>query len=355
MTKNIIARILLSPLSLLYYGLISVRNIFYETGILKSTSFNLPVINVGNLSLGGTGKTPHIEYLIELLHPFINVATLSRGYKRKSKGFHWVVTNDTAESKGDEPLQFKKKFPSIPVAVSESRDIGIPMIVGQYPQTQAILLDDAFQHRSVVPGLNILLTEYDNLFTDDFLLPAGRLREPRKSYERADIIIITKCPDEIADADRKEVTSKIRPYPHQHVYFSEYVYHAPYFIFDRSITLNLTEGQNVILFSAIASVDYLLNHLNKKSNVLDVVKYEDHHFFTEFEMNQIKKMYENLVSENTVFLTTEKDAMRLELHREFLLKNKIPIFVLPIEVRFLDDDKQAFDSIVKDYLISFKV
>ena len=355
MKQNLFSRILLSPFALLYRGLISLRNIFYEAGLLKSTSFNIPVINIGNLSLGGTGKTPHIEYLIRVLQPYLNVATLSRGYKRKSKGFQWVNVNDTARAKGDEPLQFKSKFPSIPVAVSESRNIGIPMILAQYPQTQAILLDDAFQHRAVIPGLNILLTEYSNLFVDDYILPMGRLREPRSSYERAQVIIVSKCPNEIDPQERLNIEKRINPLEHQSLFFSKYRYLTPYYIFDRRITLPLQNIENIILISAIASVDYLLEHITEYASIQNIIKYEDHHFFTEFEMEQIKKIYDNLEEKNTVFLTTEKDAMRLVLHREFLLRNNIPIFVLPVEVEFLDDDKAAFDDYIQQYLLSFKV
>lgn len=355
MKQNILAKIILSPFALLYRIGIGMRNLFYEAGLLKSTSFNVPVINVGNLSLGGTGKTPHIEYLITLLRPFLNVATLSRGYKRKTKGFQWVNVRDSARAKGDEPLQFKKKFPDIPIAVSESRNIGIPMIIGQYPNTQALLLDDAFQHRSIIPGLNILLTEYDNLYPDDLILPMGRLREPAASAERADLIVVTKCPEEISDNERQAVFKKLNPKQHQKVFFSKYKYQNPYFLFDPQIRIRLNEDLDVVLISAIASVDYLLKFLNSSCHVENIVKYEDHHFFTVFEMEQLKKIYDNLESENTVFITTEKDAVRLKLHRDFLLQHNIPVFVLPIEVEFLDNDGPSFNQSIQDFLISFKV
>jgi len=296
MKKNIIALILLFPFSLIYSAIISLRNLFYETGMLKSTSFSIPVINVG-------------EYLIKLLTPYLSIATLSRGYKRKSKGFRFVTLRDNASSVGDEPLQFKVKNPELTVAVSESRNIGIPMIIQRHPDTQAVLLDDAFQHRSVVPGLNVLLTEHDNLFTDDYLMPAGRLREPRDSYRRADIIIVTKCPDQ----------------------------------------------SHVVLISAIANVDYLLDHLDEICIVDNIIKYEDHHYFTDFELEQFKKINDNITVDNSVFLTTEKDAMRLALHKEFLIKHQIPIFVLPIEVDFLNQDSEAFDLFIKNFLLTFKI
>lgn len=355
MKKNIIVYILLSPFSLLYGAMISLRNIFYEARLLRSTSFSLPVINVGNLSMGGTGKTPHIEHLISQLSPYINVATLSRGYKRKTKGFRLVAYNDDAITAGDEPLQFKKKFPDIPVAVSESRNIGIPMMLKYNPQIQTVLLDDAFQHRSVVPGMNILLTSYDEPFYEDHLLPLGRLREPRKSYERANIIIVTKCPDALSEAEKSNVISHIKPLKHQKVYFSKYAYQDPYYIFDPSITVSLKEDSHVVLISAIANVDYLIDYLADVATVDNIVKFEDHHYFTDLELEQFKKIYDNIGEDNAFFITTEKDAMRLALHEEFILKHKIPIFVLPAQVEFLDGDDADYVADVKAFLSEFKV
>jgi len=354
MRKNPIAFILLYPFSLVYGMLIGLRNLFYEAKLLRSTSFSLPVINVGNLSMGGTGKTPHIEYLIKMLTPYINVATLSRGYKRKSKGFRMVQVSDNAMMAGDEPLQFKRKFRHIPVAVSESRNIGIPNILKQHPETHSILLDDAFQHRSVVPGLNILLTQFSEPFFKDYLLPLGTLREPRLSYERADIIIVTKCPEELSDEQKSDFIAQLNPRKKQKVFFSKYKYHDPYFIHDSNTRIRLGEDSHVILISAIAKVDYLQNHLENIANVDNVVKFEDHHYFTDLELEQFKKIYDNIGEENAFFLTTEKDAMRLDLHRDFLIENDIPVFVLPIEVEFLGEELE-FQDTVKEFLKDFKV
>ncbi len=355
MFDNILAKILLAPFSVLYGAVLSLRNILYETEILKSTRFNIPVISVGNLSLGGTGKTPHIEYLIRLLKDYIVVGTLSRGYKRKTKGFRWVEVRDNALQTGDEPLQFKRKFSHIPVAVSESRDIGIPLMIQKYPEIQTVLLDDAFQHRSVTPGLNILLTEYSNLFVNDYIMPVGRLREPKTAYKRADIIIVSKCPPDLGEEGIDRITKALKPMPYQKLFFSTYKYLAPYFIFDHSITVGLKRPLKVILISAIANTDYLLDYLWDHVEVENIIKYEDHHFFTEFEMNQIKKMYDHLKDEGIVFLTTEKDSVRLELHRAFLMRHRIPIFVLPIEVEFLFNKGPVFDMVIKEFLINFKV
>jgi len=355
MKKNPVAFLLLYPFSLLYGSLIKLRNLFYEARLLRSTSFSLPIINVGNLSMGGTGKTPHIEYLIKLLSPYINVATLSRGYKRKSKGFHLVKVSDNAMQAGDEPLQFKRKFRHIPVAVSESRNIGIPLVLKSHPETQSILLDDAFQHRSVIPGLNILLTQYNEPFFEDYLLPLGTLREPRDSYQRADLIVVTKCPDSLTEQERQAYIDKLNPTARQKVFFTKYRYHDPYYMYDGQTRIKLDEKSHVILISAIAKVDYLQDHLESISNVDNVVKFEDHHYFSDLELEQFKKIYDNIGEDNAFFLTTEKDAMRLDLHREFLMKHEIPVFVLPIEVEFLDEDEVGFQETVKGFLREFKV
>lgn len=353
MKRNPIAFILLYPFSILYGAIISFRNILYEAGLLKATSFNIPVINVGNLSIGGTGKTPHIEYLIKLLSPFINVATLSRGYKRKTKGFRLVRPSDNAAVAGDEPLQFKRKNPHIPVAVSESRNIGIPLILKHHPEVQSILLDDAFQHRSVIPGLNILLTQYAEPFYEDYLLPLGTLREPRESYERADVIVITKCPEDVSESERNNIREKLQLKEKQFLFFSKYLYQQPYFMFDPEVKISLDEELEVVLISAIAKVDYLEDHLSANCTVVNVIKYEDHHYFSDFELEQFRKIYENMEHENSVFITTEKDAMRLDLHRDFLLEHKMPIFILPVEVAFLSD-QETFDESIKSFLLDFR-
>lgn len=355
MKTSWITRILLSPFALLFSSVISLRNLFYEAGLLRAVSFNIPVINVGNLSVGGTGKTPHIEYLIRLLSPYLELATLSRGYKRKTKGFRMVSIKDDASQSGDEPLQYKWKFPNVPVAVSESRNIGIPLLVKYNPTIQLVLLDDAFQHRSVIPGLNILLTQYGNLFVDDWLLPAGRLREPASSYSRADIIVVSKCPETLSLEERDSIRKKIKPYPYQKLLFSKYRYQKAYFLFDKSITLDFDPNLNVHLIAAIANVDYLMDFLDERFDVTNVIKYEDHHYFSSMELEQLKKIYENSDSNGMVFLTTEKDATRLLIHQEYILKHKLPIFVLPVEVEFLDDDGVSFDNTIKQFLLNFKV
>ncbi|MEL6357313.1 MAG: tetraacyldisaccharide 4'-kinase, partial [Bacteroidota bacterium] len=274
-----LAKLLLAPISLLYGLGVSFRNWAYRRGLLKSISFNIPVISVGNLSVGGAGKTPHIEYLIRAFDPYLNIATLSRGYARKSKGFIRVQPQMNAEKVGDEPLQYKRKFPDVEVTVAEERAFAIPQIVAQRPDIQLVLLDDAYQHRAVKPGLNILLTQFNRPFTRDYLLPSGRLREWRSAYERADVIIVTKCPKELDPAMAAKLREEIAPLPHQRIFFSYYEYGSPYYILNSRYRLQMDDELDVLLISAIANTDYLLSYLKEKNGGVHALEYTDHHYF----------------------------------------------------------------------------
>lgn len=355
MLQKLIARILLSPFSLLYGIGVWLRNVSYDTGLLKATKFSIPVINVGNLSVGGQGKSPHVEYLIELLKPYIDVATLSRGYMRKTKGFRIAKYQDTADTVGDEPIQYKRKYKDLVVAVSESRNTGIPMILQHHPNVQTILLDDAYQHRAVTPGLNILLTQYDLPFTRDHLLPVGRLRESKKAYKRADIIIVTKCPEDISETDKENLKKEIEPLNHQKLYFSKYEYQLLYHFIHINNRLELDGSQQVLLISAIANTDYLLDYLDPRVASIQHLEYEDHHPFTEEDLRYQKKVYDNMEGENKIILTTEKDAMRLEPYRQQFYEWGVNIYVLPIKVKFIFDEQEDFNESIKDFLLKFKV
>ena len=355
MIQELIAKIFLYPFSLLYGLGISIRNGFYETEMLKGSKFNLPVISVGNLTVGGSGKTPHIEYLIVLLKDYLNVATLSRGYKRKTKGFRQIRKQDDVSAAGDEPLQFKRKFPDIAVAVAESRNIGIPQLLHVQPNIQAILLDDAFQHRSVIPGLNILLTEYSKPFYADALMPAGRLRDNKSSYKRADVIIVSKCPVTLHPDDKDSIKALIKPFPHQTVFFSRYDYLTPYQIFDFSQKLLPKPDASIILISAIASTDYLLTHLEEEYDEIINMKYEDHHYFTKVDLEQLVLTFNQIQNPNKYIVTTEKDGIRLGEHYNYITQNNLPIYILPIKVAFLDGDGLLFDDLLKKFLLNFTI
>jgi len=355
MFDKFLARVILFPFTIIYGLVIRLRNAMYDTGIVRSSSFNVPVISVGNLTVGGAGKTPHIEYLIRLLKDHIYVATLSRGYKRKTKGFRMVDLNNNATQSGDEPLQFKRKFNNVTVAVAESRSFGIPLIMQRAPQTQVILLDDAFQHRSVKPGLNILLTEYDLPYTKDLLIPAGRLREHVSSAIRADIVIVSKCPAEISISDRVEFEAALKLEPTQKLFFSYYHYMTPYFIFDKDVKKPLARDVKVVVLAAIAKMDYMLSYLDQNAEVINTVKFEDHHYFSEQEMGRLSLMMDEYKEEEIIIVTTEKDAIRLELHKDYILEQALAIFVLPIEVKFHFSGSDDFDRYTKDYLLNFTI
>ncbi len=355
MIQSILVKILLAPISLLYGFGVSLRDFFYRRGLLKSVEFNVPTISVGNLSVGGAGKTPHIEYLIRLLQDYLEIATLSRGYKRKTKGYLEIHPRMTAEQSGDEPLQFKRKFPEVMVTVSESRTFAIPQIMMTRPETQVVLLDDAFQHRSIKPGLNVLLTQYSEPFTRDYLLPSGRLREWRSAYERADIIVVSKCPFEVTEAEKQAMIQEIKPLPHQQIYFSYYDYTRPYYILNPNYVTDLQPDWDVLLICAIARTDYLVDYLEQKVNSVKVLEYEDHHFFDKSDVAHLKAVFDNIESQKKMIITTEKDAMRLELHRSFLVEHRMPIFAIPVAVKFHFDESDRFDETIKDFLLNFKV
>jgi tetraacyldisaccharide 4'-kinase len=355
MFRRVIIRVLLSPFALIYGVIISFINFFYEIGLLKASKFSIPVIGVGNLSIGGAGKTPHIEYLIDLLHEYINVATLSRGYKRETKGFRIVEHSDTAITVGDEPLQYRRKYNDIVVAVGESRAYAIPQIIQRYPQTQTILLDDSFQHRAVQPGLNILLTSFDALFTDDYLLPAGRLREWRSGYERANIIIVSKCPKDEAMINKEAILAKIQPKSYQKVFFSYYDYGYPYYFYKTEQKISLDKELNVILLSAIANTNYLVKYLDETVKNTIEIEYADHHVFDKYDIEKMIKVYQNAPGERKIILTTEKDAMRLELHKESLKTANVPVFILPAKVKFHFGEGNDFDENIKKFLLDFEV
>lgn len=355
MLQKYLIKILLFPVTLLYGLGVGILDWFYSIGLLKGISFNIPVISIGNLSVGGTGKTPHIEWMIRYFRNYMQVGVISRGYGRKTKGYLEVTTDMVARQTGDEPLQFKRKYPDTAVAVCESRTFAIPQLLLSHPALKLILLDDAFQHRSVTPGINILLTQYNNPYSEDYLLPIGRLREWRKGYKRADIIIVTKCPSDLEVEAKKRWEQKLKILPHQQLFFSYYRYGQPYYFFDSTVRLNIAERPALLLVCAIARTDYLLQHLNQISDEVEVMEFEDHHFFNNYEVSRIESFYRNMEGNNKAIITTEKDAMRLEQHAGFLRDNKLPIFILPAIVELHFGAGEELANKVKEFLLAFKV
>ena len=299
-------RILLFPLAIIYWLLIFIRNKLYDKKIFSSAEFGLPLICVGNLSVGGTGKSPMVEYLVLNLKNKFRVATLSRGYKRKTKGYALANDRSDALEIGDEPMQFHLKFPDVPVAVGEERLDAIPQLLHDKPDTQCIILDDAFQHRAVKAGLNILLTDYNNLFTRDFFLPTGDLRDLKSSYKRAEIIIVTKCDLSLSDEMKKEIIEEINPLPHQHIFFTANLYSDLYHIKRHGEKTELSVNKDVLLVTGIANPQHLKDLLVDNSKTYFMLHFPDHHIFTIDDWKEIKKRFDRIDTKEKIIITTEK-------------------------------------------------
>lgn len=344
-------RYILLPFSIIYSGIIRLRHYLYDKKILKSAEFNFPIICVGNLALGGTGKTPMTEYLIGILRSNYKVATLSRGYKRKTKGYVLANEHTTALEIGDEPMQFHQKFKDVAVAVGEERVSAIPQLLYDRHETDVIILDDAFQHRQVNAGLNILLTQYDDLYTRDLLLPAGNLRDIAFSSKRAHIIVVSKCPENITDADRKAVLKKLSPEQNQQVYFTKIEYSAPYHLYSGEEFV-LTKGIDVLLICGVANPTPLLQYLEHSVADVNSILYSDHHIFDLDDLEKIKNRFNQKSGNPKIILTTEKDAMRLFKFRAEL--EALPVFLLPIKHNFLFDGAESFNEVVIDFIRTYK-
>jgi len=353
-TKNIlyyifsVVRIFLYPFALSYGALVWLRNRMYDAKVFSSIEFSVPVITVGNLSTGGTGKTPHVEYLVRLLQYQYTVATMSRGYKRHTQGFLVADEQSNALRIGDEPMQYHMKYPELIVSVAEERMIGIPALLQRRPDVDVILLDDAYQHRSVKAGLTILITDHSRPFYKDHILPFGSLRESRGAYKRANVIIVSKCPTDMDAMQAKAIEERIRPLPNQQVFFTGIHYDKPFdFINHDDINLN---GRNIILVCGIALPEPLVAHLRGQGTDVHTLTYQDHHYFVSADLEEMKATYDNWQVPNKVIVTTEKDAARLHLHFDKLKDWGITIAVLPISVTILFDKAAEFDAIVLKYV-----
>ncbi len=343
-------RLILYPLSFLYGILMMLRNFFFDLRILPVEHFSIPLISVGNLSFGGTGKTPHIEYLIRLLSPGFVIGELSRGYGRKSKGFIIVSRRSQAKFIGDEPLQLAKKFDGIKVAVDGNRKRGIQQLIQKYPDLDLILLDDAFQHRYIKPGLSILLTDYHHLFTEDYLLPSGTLREFPYGARRADIIIVTKTPKIFSPITRRRILEDINPGTHQKLLFSYLKYSDPLPVFESQQNIYPEKVKDILLITGIANNDLLCEYLQRRCSELVVMKFPDHYLFKEQDIKIIVKRFNDFLSKKKVILTTEKDVMRLKTPEFSTFLKNLPLFYLPVEIEFHGDDKEIFNNYILNYV-----
>jgi len=336
-------RKILYPLSLLYGEVVNARNKAYEKGVLNSTSFTIPTIVVGNLNVGGTGKSPQIEYLVRLLKKDYRIAVLSRGYKRKSKGFQLANENSTSDQLGDEPFQFYKKFNNIIVAVDADRVNGINQLQQLETPPEVILLDDAFQHRKVNPGFTILLTDHQNLYVDDSMLPSGNLREKVDGAKRAQVIVVSKCPEDLNDEDQFRIAQKLQPELNQTIFFSAIEYHNQVVNDKDKIDVLELEKFDVLLVTGIAKPKPLEQFLNVNNIKFKHLKYPDHHDFTESDKKKIRNSFESLKSNKKIILTTEKDYVR-----NFTVNQK-NIYYLPIKTKFLDNEED-FNKLILNYV-----
>jgi len=337
-------RKILYPFSFLYGGIITARNKAFDKGIITSIKFDIPTIVVGNLNVGGTGKSPQIEYLVRLLQQKYKIAILSRGYKRKSKGFQLANKNATAQQIGDEPMQFYKKFQDILVVVDGDRVNGINQLKNTKPIPDVILLDDAFQHRKVNAGLNILLTAYDDLYVNDVMLPTGNLREKKEGAKRAQVIIVSKCPKKLDKKQQNKIVEKLNIVPSQFVFFSTIGYNNVVLNQEnKKIEISKLEEYKVLLVTGIANANPLLKHLTSKNVEYQHITYADHYNFTETDKKEILDIFENIKADKKIILTTEKDYVRAFSH----LSN--PIYYLPIQTEFLDNEED-FNKLILDYV-----
>ena len=337
---NVLRKILF-PFSILYGFITSIRNFLFDKGILKSYSFDIPVIAVGNLSMGGTGKTPQIEYLIRLLSPKYKIATLSRGYKRQSEDFVLADANANAVILGDEPFQFYQKFPNIQVAVDANRKNGIEQLLSQSEKPEVILLDDAFQHRKVKAGFYILLTAYGDIYAQDFMLPSGNLRESRSGAKRADVVVVTKCPPNLSEAEQISIKNKLKLSKNQELYFSFIAYDNCIYSENSKIEISEIKEEKKLLLAGIAKPEPFFSYLKNPDDVC--LTYPDHHHFSENDIREII-----IKAQDSIIITTEKDYVRL--------KGSVPngqLFYLPIQSSFLSSSETSgdqFDKTIKNYV-----
>lgn len=344
---------ILTPLTLLYGAVIGVRNKLFDWKIIPSEEFDIPVISVGNLTVGGTGKTPHTEYLIDLLKDKFKTALLSRGYKRKTSGYRLATDKSTPHEIGDEPYQIKQKFTDIHVAVDADRRHGIRRLSTDKASadTEVILLDDAFQHRHVVPGINIVLMDYNRPIYEDTLMPTGMLREPKSSLHRAHIFIVTKCPEDIKPIDFRIVAKNLELRPYQRLYFTSFVYGDMNKYGEKEVKAlaTLTPQTHIVLVTGIASATPLVTKLSGYTEYITHMEYGDHHNFSQSDLQNIERTFDAIDAPDKLIITTEKDAARLSTH---FLSDTIAhnLYVLPIKVEFLQGQAENFNHYITDYV-----
>ena len=339
---------LLLPIAFLYHIILSIRHKLYDWHLLKSKSFDVPVIGVGNLALGGTGKTPHVEYLIRLLSKPYRVCVVSRGYGRKTKGFQLANASCNAETIGDEPMQYLNKFNDVMVAVDENRNRAIELMNTMDLPPEVYLLDDAFQHRSTQAGLNILLTAYDRLYCDDHLVPAGSLRDMKSAARRADIIIVSKSPNDLDSHKKAEIIEKLNPKIQQNVYFSSVEYGAFKAINPTASPMDPNAADAILLFCGIAHPEPLIEELKRHYSHVETMIFTDHHPYSSDDVSRIVQRFQSMKETKKIIVTTEKDVARI-IKNPYLCKfERLPLFAAPIKVKI--DEEEKFKSEILSYV-----
>jgi tetraacyldisaccharide 4'-kinase len=353
---GITRNILLYPVSLIYAIITGFRNFLYNYGLLSTTVFPIPIICVGNITVGGTGKTPHTEYLVDLLRQNFRVATLSRGYKRETRDFRIASASSCVSEIGDEPLQIFGKFPDIMVTVDRNRVNGVRQILDIAPDTEVIILDDGFQHRSITPGLSILLTDFERPFMKDAMLPYGNLREHKSNMRRADVILITKCPKNLNPMQRRLILKEIGKAPYQNLYFTSLSYRSPLPVFGNRekdqfyFDLTKCSDSSIVLLTGIANPNPLREYLKKFFSEITELAYPDHYSYKESDISIISSAYNDLQTSAKYIMTTEKDAVRLREFNDIEESVKTAMFYVPVGITFLNEDKDEFDKLVIDYV-----
>jgi tetraacyldisaccharide 4'-kinase len=338
-------RILLWLSSQLYGAAVAVRNSLYDCGIRRSHSFALPVICIGNITVGGTGKTPHVIWLAERLSAIVPVAVLSRGYLRKSRGFRKVTPPDTTTDVGDEPLLMARSLPRARVFVDRSRVHGIRKIIAEEPLTGAVILDDGFQHRAVKAGMNILLTDWNRLMTRDRLLPLGRLRESIRGMSRADIIILTKVPPEASPAEMETVKRELKAEAGQSIYFTTLTYGNPVPLFPETPQQTVTAETSVLMVTGIANPAPMAGYLSSLSRRVTQLSFPDHHRYTESDIEEIRSAFDAMDGERKIVITTAKDAVRLKEIANIAVHLAEAIHILPVKVQFTENEEEFLNKI----------
>ncbi len=347
---------MLYPIALIYGAVTGIRNFMYNTGVLRSFKFRIPVICVGNITVGGTGKTPHTEYLVEHLKSRYRVATLSRGYMRNSRGFRIADSSSSVADLGDEPLQIFRKHPDITIAVDRDRVHGVRKLIKSPVGVEVIILDDGFQHRRLTPGYSILLTDYNRLMMNDHLLPYGDLRESRLAMYRADIILVTKSPVDLQPIQRRLIAKEMDKAAYQNIYFTCFRYQEPLPVFKHTVTEN-KEGEidnadsfGIVLVTGIANPDPLKEYLENQYDEVVHIRYRDHHKYTEKDLLKISEALHNLSSETKCVFTTEKDAVRLAEFTNIAEPLRSSLYYIPVGIEFLNDDQDEFNNLILKYV-----